>query len=126
MKSLNDVMKELPASRRAKIEARSEQLIAEEMTLRDLRKARHLTQERMAELLGVRQDNISRLEGRTDMLLSTLRSYIDAMGGSLDLVVNFPDRPPVSLSSLFDTDEQESGRSRRRKGGASREERRRA
>lgn len=89
-------MNSLPPERRAQVEARAEALIAEEMTLRDLRKARDLTQERMAELLGVGQESISRLESRADMLLSTLRSYITAMGGSLDLVVRFPDRPAVS------------------------------
>jgi DNA-binding XRE family transcriptional regulator len=100
MKNLQEIMNSLPAERRAKIDARAEALIAEEMTLRDLRKAQDLTQERMAELLGVGQESISRLEGRADMLLSTLRGYITAMGGSLDLVVRFPDRPAVSLSAL--------------------------
>jgi transcriptional regulator with XRE-family HTH domain len=75
--------------------------MAEEMTLRNLRKAHDLTQERIAELLGVGQERISRLEGRADMLLSTLRGYMTAMGRSLDLVARFPDRPAVSLSALF-------------------------
>jgi hypothetical protein len=66
MKNLTDVMAELPPERRARVEARAEALIAEETTLRDLRRARELTQERMAELPGVGQDNISRLKpGRT-------------------------------------------------------------
>ena len=115
MKNLTDVMNALPAKRRAKIEARAEELIAEEMTLRDLRKAQDLTQERMAELLGVGQDNISRLEGRADMLLSTLRSYVTAMGGSLDLIVRFPDRPAVSLSALFRKEEPAKGKSRQKR-----------
>ena len=110
MKSLKDVMNTLPAERRARIEVRAEELIAEEMTLQDLRKAQDLTQERMAELLGVGQDNISRLESRADMLLSTLRSYVTAMGGSLDLIVRFPDRPAVSLSALFGKDEEGKGK----------------
>ncbi len=110
MKDLKDVMNTLPAGRHAKIEARAEELIAEEMTLRDLRKAQDLTQERMAELLGVGQDNISRLEGRADMLLSTLRSYVAAMGGSLDLIVRFPDRPAVPLSALFGKEEERKPR----------------
>lgn len=109
MISLNDVLNALPADRRAKIEARATQLIAEEMTLRDLRKARAQTQERMAEVLGVGQDNISRLENRADMLLSTLRSYLGAMGGSLELVVRFPDRPAVLLCELFGTEERGKG-----------------
>jgi transcriptional regulator with XRE-family HTH domain len=107
MKTLTDVMNTLPEERRARVQARADRLIAEEMTLRDLRRARDLTQVRMAELLGVGQDNISRLEGRADMLLSTLRSYVQAMGGSLDLVARFPDRPDVSLSGLFSNDKPE-------------------
>ena len=113
MKKLTDVMAELPPERRARVEARAEALIAEETTLRDLRRARELTQERMAELLGVGQDNISRLEGRADMLLSTLRSYVAAMGGSLDIVVRFPDRPAVSLSIAFGAEPNDRESSRR-------------
>lgn len=112
MKNLKDVMNALPEGRRAKIQARADELIAEEMTLRDLRKAQDLTQKRMAELLGVGQDNISRLESRADMLLSTMRKYIAAMGGSLDLIVRFPDRPAVPLSALFGTDEKRKTPSR--------------
>ncbi|MGB5830560.1 MAG: helix-turn-helix transcriptional regulator [Thiohalocapsa sp.] len=115
MRNLKDVMNGLPEERRAKIMARADALIAEEMTLKDLRKAKDLTQERMAELLGVGQDNISRLEGRTDMLLSTLRSYITAMGGSLDLIVRFPDRPDVSLSALFGERDKTTGDSQKKR-----------
>jgi transcriptional regulator with XRE-family HTH domain len=107
MKTLTEVMNTLPEERRARVQARADRLIAEEMTLRDLRKARDLTQVRMAELLGVGQENISRLEGRADMLLSTLRSYVQALGGTLDLVARFPDRPDVSLSGLFSNDRPE-------------------
>ena len=122
MKTLKDIINSLTAERREKIEARAEELIAEEMTLQDLRKAQYLTQERMAELLGVGQDNISRLESRTDMLLSTLRSYVTAMGGALDLIVRFPDRPAVALSALFGKEEVAKGKSRRRRSAESRAE----
>jgi hypothetical protein len=47
--------------------------------------------------------NISRLEKRSDMLLSTLRGYIEAMGGKLELVAYFPNRPPVTIEHLADT-----------------------
>ncbi|MEH1783717.1 MAG: XRE family transcriptional regulator [Nostoc sp.] len=100
-------MQKLPRDRAQKIEARAAELIAEHMTLRDVRKARELTQERMAELLGIRQDSISKLEKRTDLLLSTLRSYLNAMGGSLQLIVEFPDRPPVVITGLAELDEKE-------------------
>lgn len=122
MKKMKDILNTLPAERRTKIEARSEELIAEEMTLQDLRKAQDLTQERMAELLGVGQDNISRLESRTDMLLSTLSSYVTAMGGSLDLIVRFSNRPAVVLSSLFDKEEAGRKKPRRKRSAKNRAE----
>ena len=93
-------MKRLSAARRKKIEARAAELIAEEMFLRDLRKARKLTQEHIAEILNVGQDGVSRLEKRSDLLISTLRSYVEAMGGSLSLIAEFPDREPVILSGF--------------------------
>jgi transcriptional regulator with XRE-family HTH domain len=70
------------------------------MTLRDLRKAQKLTQGQMAAVLKIGQDSVSRIEKRSDLMLSTMRSYVEAMGGSLDLVVRFADRGPVVLSSL--------------------------
>ncbi len=100
MKTLGQKIKELSPTRRKKIKTRAAQLIAEEMSLRELRQAHKLTQERVAEFLGIGQDGVSRLEQRSDFLISTLRSYIEAMGGSLALVVEFPDRMPVVLSGI--------------------------
>ena len=98
--SLKEAMGRVSARRRKGIEARAETLIAEEMTLQDLRKALELTQQKLAERLDVKQESISNLEKRSDLLLSTLRGYIEAMGGDLSLLVRFPDRPPVELKSL--------------------------
>lgn len=108
---LKDLMERLPAERRENVRVRAGELIAEEMTLRDLRKALDLTQMRVAETLGIGQDNVSRLEKRSDLLLSTLRDYVEAMGGSLELVARFPDRPPVVLSGIegLDGEEAEQG-----------------
>ena len=80
------------------------ELIAEEMTLQELRKARQLTQVNVARKLGISQDGVSRLEQRSDLLLSTLRKTVEAMGGNLSLVAKFPDRPPVELAGLADHD----------------------
>ena len=91
MKTLDDVINQLPADERAKVMARARELIGEEMALRNLRKARDLTQERMAKLLCIGQEGVSRIERRSDLLISTLQSYVEAMGGSLKLVVQFPD-----------------------------------
>ncbi len=100
MSTLEERMNELSPARRRKIEARTAELIAEEMTLRELRRARKLTQVRVAKALRISQDGVSRLERRTDLMLSTLRKSVEAMGGSLTLVVEFPDRAPVILSGI--------------------------
>lgn len=99
-KTLQEKMKTLSPERRKKVETRADYLVAQEQTLRDLRQALHLTQERMAECLRIRQDNVSRIEQRTDLLISTLRGYVEAMGGELHLVAKFPNRPPVELSGF--------------------------
>ena len=99
MRTLDQIINELPAERRAKVTARTQKLIAEEVALRHLRRARDLTQQSMAKLLHIDQAAISKIESRSDMLLSTLRSYIEAMGGSLRLVAEFPDGV-AELSSL--------------------------
>ena len=101
MANLERIRKELSPARRKKIAARAAQLIAEEMTLRELRQARKLTQVRMAKALGISQDGVSRLEKRSDLLLSTLRKTVEAMGGSLSLIAEFPDREPVLLCWYF-------------------------
>ena len=98
--SLKTMMADLDPARRREIEDRAAELIAEEMTLRELREARQLTQVSVARELGIGQDGVSRLEQRSDILLSTLRRTIEAMGGSLSLIARFPDRPPVELSGL--------------------------
>ena len=102
--SLDDMMAELDPERRRRIEDMAAQLIAEEMTLRELRKARELTQASVARELGISQDAISRLEKRSDVLLSTLRRTVEAMGGSLSLIARFPDRPPVELAGITEHD----------------------
>lgn len=114
MTTLRDMMDSLPAERRERVEARAQELIAEERTLQDLRKARELTQERMAELLGIGQESVSRLEKRTDLLLSTLRGYVAAMGGRLRLVAEFPDRSAVDISSLSEATNEKPERAKRR------------
>jgi len=96
--SLEEVMQKFTPEQRAQVEARAAELIEEELTLRDLRQAQHLTQERMAVLMGVEQENVSRLERRADLLLSTLSSYVAAMGGKLRLVAEFPNRHPVAIA----------------------------
>ena len=98
--NVDDKIRKLSPARRKKVAARAAELMAEEMTLRQLRKARKLTQVRLAKTLGITQDSVSRLEKRSDLLLSTLRKTVEAMGGSLSLVVEFPDRAQVVLAGI--------------------------
>lgn len=113
MTNLERIRKGLSVTRRKKIEARAAQLLAEEMTLQELRQARKLTQVRMAKALGITQDGVSRLEKRTDLLLSTLRKTVEAMGGNLSLIAEFPDRAPVVLSGIANDDERVTVAARR-------------
>ena len=98
--NVDDKIRKLSPAQRKKVEVRAAELIAEEMTLRELRKARKLTQVRIAKTLGITQDSVSRLEKRSDLLLSTLRKTVRAMGGNVSIAAEFPDRPPVVLSGL--------------------------
>jgi len=109
---LADVITSLPKNERTKIEARSKELIAEEMSIQQLRKAIGKTQTSIAERLQIGQDAVSKLEKRSDMYLSTLRAMVQAMGGELELTVSFPDRPSVRLGNLGDVAEPKRRRSR--------------
>lgn len=100
MKTLDEVMNELSPDRRARVEARGLELICEEMTLQALRRQLEITQEGLAERLDIRQSNVSKVEQRSDMLISTLRSYVEALGGTLELVVHIPGRAPVTLDGF--------------------------
>lgn len=99
-KSLNRIMGELPPNRRKKVEGRGAELIQQEMTLMQLRKDLNLTQEQMANILEKKQAEVSKFEKRGDMLISTLRGYIRALGGELELIARLPGRGPVRLSEL--------------------------
>lgn len=115
--NVDDVIKKLSPAQRKKVETRAAQLIAEEMTLRELRHARKLTQVRVAKKLGITQDSVSRLEKRSDLLLSTLRKTVEAMGGNLSLVAEFPDREPVVLSGIAEDEPGPKPAGRRRELG---------
>jgi len=98
--NVNDIIASLRPKQRKKVAARAAQLIAEEMTLMELRRARKLTQVTVAKKLGVTQDSISRLEKRSDMLISTLRKTVQAMGGDLSIVAQFPNSAPIVLNGI--------------------------
>jgi DNA-binding XRE family transcriptional regulator len=85
---------------RQSVRLRTAELISEEMNLREMRRLRKLTQARLSKKLKIGQEGVSRIEKRTDLYISTLRSYVEGVGGKLKLVVELPDRPPVILSGL--------------------------
>ncbi|MDE0153190.1 MAG: XRE family transcriptional regulator [Gammaproteobacteria bacterium] len=107
-KTLEEVLNQLSPEQRKKIDERTDELIAEIMSLRDLRKVREKTQEHVAEVLEITQENVSRIERRRDLLVSTLRRHVEALGGRLSLIAKFPDRPPVELTGIADSDDSKS------------------
>lgn len=98
--TLESVLASLPEEQQVAIAEQTRKLIAEEMTLRQLRKARERSQQTVGEILNINQTAVSKIERRADMYVSTLRSYIEAMGGELDIIARFPDRPPVRISQF--------------------------
>ncbi len=100
MVSVDDVIASLPQKRQEAIRARADELVAQtnrRMTLAELRKGRKISQAKMAEVLGIGQMQISRLEKRKDPRLSTMQRTVAAMGGHLTLIATFPDQEPVFL-----------------------------
>lgn len=104
-RTLKDKLATLEPARRANIEAEADRLHTEYLTLQQLRKAKDLTQVQLAETLGIQQATVAKYERQSDLLLSTLSSYVQAMGGSLKLMVEFPGKEPVALDGLGDTEE---------------------
>jgi hypothetical protein len=90
MKSWTKIRSEMPKETQARLDSRLKETLAS-LPLDKLRKARSLTQVAVAERLQVDQGSVSRLESRTDMYLSTLREYIEALGGTLEMRADFPD-----------------------------------
>ena len=83
--------------KKAEIDARYQHLSTEYMTLQEIRKSKKLTQDGMAKLLGIKQENVSRMERRSDMRLSTMQEYIEALGGKLQITATFPDNKTISI-----------------------------
>src|ERR1700693_6385879 len=89
-KRFKDLRARMPVEGQARAHARAPQMLAE-LPLQELRQARQMSQEKLADILGGKQASVAKLEHRTDMYVSTLRSYIEAMGGGLGVVARLPD-----------------------------------
>jgi DNA-binding XRE family transcriptional regulator len=101
-RSLNDFIAELPPERQAEIEARYQVLKQEVEGLREMRQIAGKAQEDIATALNIKQPSVSKIEKQADMYLSTLRSYVEAIGGKLELTVKLPGRPALRLQGLSD------------------------
>jgi hypothetical protein len=102
--SLEAILNQMPEEERAQVFRRAEE-IRQEINLREMRRLRKVTQARLSKKLKIGQEGISRIERRADLYLSTLRSYVEGVGGKLSLVVEFPDRAPVVLTGFGDGSE---------------------
>src|ERR1035438_3157718 len=97
--SLKDMLAEESEESRARIQQMVQEMRTE-INLRELRRLRKLTQTRLSKKLKIGQEGVSRIEKRTDLYISTLRGYVEGVGGKLSMVVEFPDQPPVVLAAL--------------------------
>ena len=109
---IHAVIKKMPPAQRKKVKTRAAELIAEELTLKELRKARNITQTNLSKLLGIGQDQVSKMEKRKDLKLSTIAEYVEAIGGSLSLIVDFPDRKPVVLTGITHSERADGRKAR--------------
>ncbi len=122
-RTLDEVIASLPAEEQAAIEARYQELKQEVEGLRELRELAGKAQIEVATALNIKQPSVSKIEKQADMYLSTLRSYVEAVGGKLELTVKLPARPALTLQSLGDiagglvVASQPHGRRRKRAAG---------
>jgi len=101
-RTIDEVIAELPPERRERIESRYRELRQEVDGLRGLREIAGKAQRDVAAALQIKQPSVSKIEKQTDMYLSTLRSYVEAIGGKLEMVVKLPKRPAMRLHQFGD------------------------
>jgi transcriptional regulator with XRE-family HTH domain len=124
-RTLSQIIAELPPKRQQRIEKRYQELKQEVESLRELREIAGKVQADVAAALKIKQPSVSKIEQQTDMYLSTLRRYVEAVGGDLELVVTLPQRPAIRLRHISDAvgppirTHKRSARSRRRPAASS-------
>jgi transcriptional regulator with XRE-family HTH domain len=104
---LEDIVAALPATRRERVESRFLELRDQVESLGELRRAAGKAQAEIAAALNIRQPSVSKIEKQADMYLSTLRNYVEAIGGELDLIVRLPSRGPIRIERLRDVTGEE-------------------
>ncbi len=101
-RSRAEIMETLPAERRAEIDARAGELLSEVEGLKALRLLAQRSQEQIAQGLGIKQPSVLKIERQTDLYLSTLRRFVEAAGGTLELRVSLPGKGVIHLTGLRD------------------------
>ncbi|MBI5162904.1 MAG: XRE family transcriptional regulator [Magnetospirillum sp.] len=105
-RTLDEVMQSLPDDRRQAVEARADELLAEVEGLRALRALADRSQEQLADALGIKQPSVHKIERQADLYLSTLRRFVEAAGGTLELRVSLPGKGTIKLTGLGDLHQQ--------------------
>jgi len=118
-RTLTEIIAELPPERQRRIEKRHRELKRQVESLRELREIAGKAQADVATALRIKQPSISKIEKQADMYLSTLRRYVEAVGGELELIVKLPRRPALRLHRIGDALVQERRKPARRKPAAS-------
>jgi len=95
-KPISELINKLPPEVNAQATVKAAQMLTE-MSLSELRKEQGVTQVELADSLGIKQPNVAQMEQREDVYLSTLRSYLEALGGSLEVVARFPDGKTINI-----------------------------
>lgn len=90
-KPFKNLISKMSPEAQKRIKAKTD-VMMQEMLLNELRQARAMSQEKLAEELNIKQSSVSKIEHRTDIYVSTLRTYIEALGGELNIIAKFPDR----------------------------------
>ena len=103
-RSLDDILAALPTDRRARIEARAAELIEEVEGLKAVRKLAGKTQEQIAQALGKKQPSVQKMESQADLYVSTLRRFVEAAGGTVEIRVSLPGHAPVKLTAFSELD----------------------
>ena len=105
-KKFQNLRNKMSQERRDRIDAMTKDMLAE-MPMHELRRARQLSQEQLAVVLEIKQGSVSKLERRTDLYISTLRRYVEAMGGELTLQARFPEGS-VTITQLGQIEESDN------------------
>lgn len=103
-RQLQKIWDKLPSDRKQKIQARANELASSYQSLQDLRKALGCSQVSLAEALDIHQVNISKIENRSDIKLSTLNDYLAALGGKLKIIAEFPGEQTIEITGFCKLD----------------------